>query len=361
MQTNHPELRQAFSRARQERKARHRDIAQELNISEGELLAAHVGSFGEEESPLQAIRLAETWTDQMKSFEAMGDVLALTRNDSCVHEKVGTYRKVSHNDGIGLVLGGAIDLRVFYHRWAHGFAVTERLADGARQRSLQYFDAAGEAIHKIFLRPESDIAAYDALVARFQAEDQNPGMTPGTAWQEPEEQGDDTVDVAAFHQDWAGLQDTHDFFGMLRKHGLSRTQAFRLGDPTYVQPLPVTCVADLLNRAAERQVSFMVFAGNPGMIQIHTGPVQRVVAMGPWLNVLDPGFNLHLRSDHVASAWLVRKPTSDGIVTSLELFDAHGRNIAMLYGERKPGQPEHEDWRALLQTLLDDAATGTQA
>ena len=95
-------------------------------------------------------------------------------------------------------------------------------------------------------------------------------------------------------------------------------------------------------------VPIMVFVGNPGMIQIHGGPVQRVEVLGPWLNVLDRDFNLHLRADQVAHAWVVRKPTHDGIVTSLELFDAHGETIAMLFGERKPGQPERPEWRRLV-------------
>ncbi len=95
----------------------------------------------------------------------------------------------------------------------------------------------------------------------------------------------------------------------------------------------------------------MVFVGNAGMIQIHSGPVKKIAVMGPWLNVLDEGFNLHLRTDHVASAWVVGKPTSDGLVTSLELFDAKGETIAMLFGERKPGQPELLTWRALVDTV----------
>jgi putative hemin transport protein len=95
----------------------------------------------------------------------------------------------------------------------------------------------------------------------------------------------------------------------------------------------------------------MVFVGNPGCIQIHTGPVARIVPMGPWINVMDPGFNLHLRADHVREAWVVRKPTSDGIVTSLELFDATGETIALLFGARKPGKPEDERWRELVAGL----------
>jgi putative hemin transport protein len=73
--------------------------------------------------------------------------------------------------------------------------------------------------------------------------------------------------------------------------------------------------------------------------------------MGPWLNVLDPTFNLHLREDAIASSWVVRKPTRDGDVTSLELFDAAGFCFAQLFGQRKPGVPELESWRAVLQVL----------
>ncbi len=58
-----------------------------------------------------------------------------------------------------------------------------------------------------------------------------------------------------------------------------------------------------------------------------------------WLNVLDDDFNMHLRDTAVASAWVVKKPTVDGIVTSLELFDDKGDNLVIFFGKRKPGEP----------------------
>ena len=96
----------------------------------------------------------------------------------------------------------------------------------------------------------------------------------------------------------------------------------------------------------------MIFVGNPGCIQIHTGPVKSVKLVEHWLNVLDPGFNLHLREDRIASAWVVKKPTVDGTVTSLELFDAAGETIAMLFGKRKPGLPEMPEWQATVERLF---------
>jgi putative hemin transport protein len=99
----------------------------------------------------------------------------------------------------------------------------------------------------------------------------------------------------------------------------------------------------------------MVFVGSPGCIQIHTGPVVRIERMEmrgmQWLNVLDPGFNLHLREDLVDAVWVVEKPTSDGLVTSVEAFDREGGLMAIFFGARKPGTPEREDWRALVRKL----------
>ena len=41
------------------------------------------------------------------------------------------------------------------------------------------------------------------------------------------------------------------------------------------------------------------------------------------------------------------KPTKDGIVTSLEIFDPAGQQIAWMFGKRKPGQVEDSAWPAL--------------
>jgi len=47
----------------------------------------------------------------------------------------------------------------------------------------------------------------------------------------------------------------------------------------------------------------------------------------------------------------VRKPTADGVITSLELFDAEDEMIATLFGKRKPGEAERGDWRGFAESL----------
>ncbi|PUA18349.1 hemin-degrading factor [Glaciimonas sp. PCH181] len=330
------DLRSAFLDAKTQLKLRNRDAAEAIGISEGEAIAACIG--------VEAIRLKSDFISLFEEVQQLGSVMALTRNDSAVHEKDGPYKKMSHNGHVGLALGEEIDLRIFYQQWHLGCAVIDETANGT-QKSLQFFDRHGTAVHKVFLREHSDHAAFNLLVARWRDVDQQPGITVAPAVPAVVEKPDSEIDVAGFQTRWRGMNDTHQFFGLLRDFGVNRTQALRLAPPEYARKVDNAALKNLLENAAASALPIMVFVSNPGMIQIHSGPVANIKVMGPWINILDPGFNLHLREDHIASSWVITKPTSDGDVTSLELFDAEGNTIAMLFGVRKPGQAELPEWR----------------
>ena len=109
--------------------------------------------------------------------------------------------------------------------------------------------------------------------------------------------------------------------------------------------------------AAQYNCAIMIFVANPGVIQIHSGPVYTVKSTDPWVNVLDDGFNLHVREDHITSAWIVRKPTNDGLVSSLELYDQKEKTIAMVFAQREEGEPAPEAWHSILSTLLPAGRT----
>src|SRR5690606_17669769 len=131
-------------------KLRERDLAVNLGVSELELLAAHCGEG--------VTRLEPRVSDILGGLKTVGEVMALTRNESAVHEKIGVYDGMSGGDHAILFLG-EIDLRIFPGVWRHAYAVEKRDDDGIRH-SLQFFDAAGDAVHKVHLRPSSDVDAY---------------------------------------------------------------------------------------------------------------------------------------------------------------------------------------------------------
>jgi putative hemin transport protein len=344
------DLCQAYLDARAAGATRHRDIAVSLGVTEGMLIDAHVGAPA---GGLQAQRLRRDFPRLLSELSRAGELMALTRNAHCVHERTGVYEHLSAQGEpgreMGMALGDEIDLRLFYSQWAHGYAVRE-----GEQQSLQFFDAQGVAVHKVFTRPATQLAAWQALRVSWADLD-----APTPQWQPAREAvvaAEPDVDAEAFRAGWAALRDTHEFFGLLRKHGVRRVHAMRLAAPEFAQPVDLHAARVVLQGAAANGTPIMVFVGNPGVIQIHGGAVQRIAVMGPWLNVLDPRFNLHLREDAIAQAWAVRKPTADGLVSSLELYAHDGELIAQFFGQRKPGQPERCAWRQLLDGLVDDPA-----
>ncbi|GAE62820.1 hemin-degrading factor [Chryseobacterium indologenes] len=316
-----------------------RNAAAQLEVSEAELLATSLGEGVTILNPDFPAILTEA--------EQLGKVMALTRNDECVHERKGTYLNGDFSSPHAqLFVGEDIDLRIFLNHWKFAFAVVE-----GDKKSLQFFGKDGLALHKIYLTKNSNEEAFDAVVEKFKAEDQNQILTFEAVAPKQPEKADSEIDVEGFKKAWTELKDTHDFFMMTRKYGVSRTQALRLAPEGFTQKIDNAKVVNVLEEASEKNTPIMAFVGNRGIIQIHTGNVKKTLWHQQWFNVMDPNFNLHLDVTKIAEAWIVKKPTEDGEVTAIEVFNADGDFIVQFFGKRKPGIPELQEWKDLVASL----------
>jgi putative hemin transport protein len=138
---------------------------------------------------------------------------------------------------------------------------------------------------------------------------------------------------------------------MLRELKLTRHQAIGIVGDDYAWQLDRGAAVAVMRLAAEDAVPIMCFVGNRGCIQIHSGPIGALKPMGPWVNLFDETFHLHLRDDHIAEVWAVRRPTKDGHVTSLEAYGADKKLIIQFFGQRHEGEEERGDWRFLAENL----------
>ncbi|WP_263603643.1 hemin-degrading factor [Chryseobacterium sp. PET-29] len=316
-----------------------RNAAAELGVSEAELLATNVGEG--------VTVLKPEFKDILTDAEQLGKVMALTRNDECVHERKGTYLNGDFSSPHAqLFVGEDIDLRIFLNHWKFAFAVVE-----GDKKSLQFFGKDGLALHKIYLTKDSNEAAFDAIVEKFKAEEQHSIIECEAVAPKAEEKPDSEIDVEGFQKAWTDLKDTHDFFMMTRKFGVSRTQALRLAPEGFTKKIDSSKVVNVLEDASEKQLPIMIFVGNRGIIQIHTGNVKKTLWHQQWFNVMDPDFNLHLDVTKIAEAWIVKKPTEDGEVTAIEVFNKEGDFIVQFFGKRKPGIPELQEWKNLVADL----------
>ncbi|MCJ7935441.1 MAG: hemin-degrading factor [Chryseobacterium sp.] len=316
-----------------------RNAAAQFGVSEAALLVTGIGEG--------VTVLKSEFPAILTDAEQLGKVMALTRNDECVHERKGTYLNGDFSSPHAqLFVGEDIDLRIFLTHWKFAFAVRE-----GDKKSLQFFGKDGLALHKIYLTKDSNEEAFDTIVEKFKAEDQNQTFVFEPVAPKQAEKQDSEIDVEGFKKAWTELKDTHDFFMMTRKFGVSRTQALRLAPEGFARKIENAKVVNILEDASEKNTPIMVFVGNRGIIQIHTGNVKKTLWHQQWFNVMDPDFNLHLDVTKIAEAWIVKKPTEDGEVTAIEVFNQEGDFIVQFFGKRKPGIPELQEWKDLVAAL----------
>jgi len=332
-------------------KARTVHVAEALGVSEAELLFSRVGD--------DATLLRPDWQALLTGLPAVGPVMALTRNARVVHERIGPYETVKYTPHMVGVYGEHIDQRLIVGRWATAIAAPVETRRGVLQ-SIQVFDDAGTAVLKLYARPETDVHAWSALVDGL-ADPSPPESLQVTPATPSTDRPDGDIDVPALRDAWAAMTDTHQAHPLLREHRVGRLQAMRLLGTEWATPVDGDTLAELLERASSDAEPIMVFVGNTGSIQIHSGLVKRIVPLDDWLNVMDPDFNLHVRTTGLDSAWIVRKPTDRGLVWSFEAYDADGIVLLQLFGQRTEDRSQADSWHALLADLQVRHALSTDS
>ncbi|WOA50862.1 hemin-degrading factor [Dickeya solani] len=317
-----------------------RDVARMMGLSEAELTSLRVGH--------DARRLSGDTRALLAGLESVGETKSITRNEYAVHEQVGVYRNQRIGEHVGLVLNPrGLDLRLFPEQWGSAFALTEQTARGERH-SIQFFDRHGDAVLKVYATDNTELTAWLALIARFTLAD-NPPLALQPA---PVDTPVATLDAALLEQEWRAMTDVHQFFPLLKRHQITRPQAFRAVSDDLACQVDNQALGTLLRAAQQAGNEIMIFVGNRGCVQIFTGVIEKVTPMENWLNVFNRDFTLHLVEDAIAESWVTRKPTNDGMVTSLELFAADGTPIAQLFGQRSEGEPEQTRWREQVMSLV---------
>lgn len=336
-----------------------RDAARALNVSEAELLATGIGKT--------ATRLSDSEhaaSDIMRRALDLGTVMALTRNENAVLERTGVAMRVKQEaptgdkekdkesearlrSVAGGYLGGDIDLRFHFANWKHAFAVVQPGRDGAITRSLQFFDAQGNAAHKVYLKNEAGIAAFDKIVADFRHPQQTGELKIAAAAPKAAEKADSAVDVKEFQLAWQEMTDVHQFNRIVREFGLTREQAMRLAPAGVVQRISPQAMRKLLDDSAKQQLSIMAFLGNEAVTQIFSGKIEKTAASGEWYNVLDPNFNLHVRESALKTGYVVQRAG----VTSVEFFDKDGELVVTFFGVRERAKPQPQSWVDLTRSL----------
>lgn len=302
------------------------DAARAIGVREAELVAAHAGCFDRTESPLAARRLRPRRREIAEALTRFGRTRSVSGHRACRVERLGPALAPEH--------------------WAHAFALEQRTPDGTLARSLQFFDAAGDALAELTPLDAAGVAAWLDLVeacACFEPAPRPLAARRVRAVRAPQE----SADAATLRRAWAAMRSPEGFEDLLARFGLAPAVACRLAGPDFARRVAPTSAHELLAAAAQQGVGLSVEVPGAGACG---GDWRAVRQSRGWTQADAGGVRLHLREDAVAEAWLLRCPSLAGLRQTLLLLDAAGAPIARL-GDDSSTRPERCGWRRLVAQL----------
>ncbi|GAB6069036.1 hemin-degrading factor [Thiomicrorhabdus hydrogeniphila] len=323
-------------------RTRIRDAAEILNVSEMELLTINMPSD-------HTLLLHGDFKALMQRLTQVGKIMTLVRNDIAVHELSGTYPalRFNRNPQVGVAMD-AIDLRIHFNEYCYAFAV--QTPQGKQTlKSIQFFDKSGHALQKIYLKNQDHNQLWDDIVNSFKADMQLANFNLVKV--EKYNQSFVDIDLPRFKKAWEQMRDVHDLSRIIKRFGISRHEAVSIIGEPYSYQIKPQSVNTFMQQVSEQKMACFVFVGNKGVTQIYSGEFQNTKEMGSWMNVLDPNFNLHVLTSTINDAWVVKKPTRFGIVTSLEIYDVNGKVSLQFAPTGTREGKESDEWRLLLEQL----------
>jgi len=320
-----------------------REAAELLGVSEMALLSLELGN--------SVFRLRPDWRPLLENLSQQGQLMGLSRNPWAVIENTGPYPRPTFEGSVAVFhdTPPALDLRCYLNHWTHAFAVYTQKG-GRSLYSIQFFTPWGESIHKVYFSGPEAPQKWQAFREAFLHPDQSlelEAIVPAPP--SPPQEG--PGDRESFLQEWAGLADTHDFFMLLRRHRVSRLAALQAAEGHFTWSLSPAQWEYFLHWVQTTQTPIMFFVGNAGIHQIYTGPVTSITYERGWHNFHGPHLTLHFNPEGLGHLYLVKKPTREGDIYSLEVFGPHGEEVLWVFGARKPGQSVPAGWLEFVNTV----------
>jgi len=327
-------------------------------LSEAQILAADVGK--------NVIRLQdgrETAIAILMRLHDLGHIRAAAHNESIFLSLTGTTpppRPLPNTEtgearSFPGYFGPPIDLRPNFSNWQFTFAQVTLSPEGQPLRSLHFFDGQGRAVQQLTIDTPEGIAAFEKILQEFRAKTQTSGIALSPEEPAAPVQPDYEVDVPSLIAAWDAITDVHQFStAVLAKHDVTRLQALRLAGTERAQRLASpAALSALLKAAAQADIEIMAFVSNSANTQIFTGKINAPTkSANGWLHVSgENDLDLKIREAGIDQIWLVKKPSSIGTLSTVEVYNAKGEVIVQFYSKRAPRKPESDTWRALLAKL----------
>ena len=279
-----------FNKDSKNSKLRIRDISNKLNVSEAELLSL---SVNDSVSFLSINDFNQFFTYLLSNIDK---VMFLIRSEFVVHEKIiipFQYKII--NDSIINKKNNSLLIKFNSETFKYSFFEIKK-HNNRNLKSFQFFDYYGTSVLKIYLKGKKDVE-FENLANQYKIEYKYQIQKDFTS--------DKYIQFKNKHSD--KIPPHSDFKLTLRQ---------------------------LLNGIAKKSIPVNIYAFGIECMQCHSDIIKNIVDYGPWLNIMDKNFNIHVLENKISFS----KSSIRDDNNCIDFYDINNNLVLSISG--KKGQNE---------------------
>ena len=275
-----------FHQKSDNKKLRIRDIANHLNVSEAELLSLDANK----NVKFLSINNFEFFFNKILS--QIDKVMFLIRTDFVVHEKIVTANEFickknsvlnKKDNSLLIKFNSEIFTYIFYENKKH---------NNRNLKSFQFFDQNGTSILKIYLKGKKDVE-FESIANDYKVKydfeiQKNVSLTT--------------------KQNTSLISHDMDLFN---------------SKPKINQKELKLSLRELLTVLSEKAIPIQLYAFGIDCVQYHRDIIKNIVDYGPWLNVMDKNFNIHILENKIIKNILTEYVSKNNKRYSADFYDTN--------------------------------------
>ena len=273
-------------------KVRIRDAAYQMKVSEAELLSTEINET-------VSFLLIEDMAAFIKDVLKVDKIMLLIRSDYVVHEKTIKTKNIRLEDNQIIDLDKNDCSILDFNIDAFEYVFFQKKMHSNRElKSFQFFDKAGMAILKIYLKGK-DLGFFDEIDLKYKKT------------YNYEMQSDLDINNS-------NLLDSKIKINLPYDTSNSKTTC---------RDISVKSLRLILENASDMKTPIQIHALGLGTIQYHRNTVRNIVDYGPWVNVIDQKFNLHVLENGLTRASLIQYQFKDCQQYLINFFDKNNTHV----------------------------------
>ena len=273
-------------------KVRIRDAAYQMKVSEAELLSTEINET-------VSFLLIEDMTAFIKDVLKVDKIMLLIRSDYVVHEKTIKTKNIRLEDNQIIDLDKNDCSILDFNIDAFEYVFFQKKMHSNRElKSFQFFDKAGTAILKIYLKGK-DLGFFDEIDLKYKKT------------YNYEMQSDLDINNSNLLDSKIKINLPFD----------------TINSKTTCRDISVKSLRLILENASDMKTPIQIHALGLGTIQYHRNTVRNIVDYGPWVNVIDQKFNLHVLENGLTRASLIQYQFKDCQQYLINFFDKNNTHV----------------------------------